>query len=66
MKLLLNGETLETKAGITVEALLLRLELGDRRVAVAVNGEISPRTEHAERVLEDGDTVEVIHTVAGG
>ena len=66
MKLLLNGETLETKAGITVEALLLRLELGDRRVAVAVNGEISPRAEHAERVLEDGDTVEVIHTVAGG
>jgi sulfur carrier protein len=66
MKLHLNGEKLETEAGITVKALLLSLDLGNRRVAVAVNGEISPRTEHAKRVLEDGDAVEVIHAVAGG
>ena len=66
MRLRLNGENIETEPGITVEALLERLEIRSRRVAVAVNGQVSPRSEHADQVLCDGDDVEVIHAVAGG
>jgi sulfur carrier protein len=66
MRLRLNGEDIETESEITVESLLARLEIGSRRVAVAVNGQVSPRSEHADRKLCDGDDVEVIHAVAGG
>ena len=51
---------------LRVEALLTRLNLSEGRVAIAVNGELSPRSERALRLLQDGDTVEVIHAVAGG
>lgn len=66
MKLKVNGEPLEVGAELTVAGLLERLEVGSSRVAVAVNGEVAPRSEHSRRVLRDGDAVEVIHAVAGG
>jgi sulfur carrier protein len=66
LKILLNGDAIETEPGTTIEALLSRLDLKGGRVAVAVNGELSPRSEHGQRSLQDGDTVEVIHAVAGG
>src|SRR5262245_55856720 len=65
MRLNVNGKPYEVNAGSTVSALLETLALTSR-VAVAVNGSVSPRSEHASRVLEDGDNVEVIHAVAGG
>ena len=66
MRLVLNGDAIESEPGTTIKALLSRLDLPEGRVAVAVNGELSPRSEHARRLLQDGDTVEVIHAVAGG
>jgi sulfur carrier protein len=67
MRLTLNGKAYETDSGITVDDLLRRLDLAEaRKVAVAVNGEVSPRSERATRRLADGDRVEVIHPVAGG
>ena len=65
MQLTLNGKPYELGTGETVAALLDSLALTSR-VAVAVNGKVSPRSEHASRVLMDGDEVEVIHAVAGG
>lgn len=66
MRIRLNGKDFETEPEITVGALLARLEIGSRRVAVAVNGHVSPRNEHAAKTLRDGDEVEVIQAVAGG
>lgn len=50
----------------TVAALIASLELGDRRVAVEVNGEVVPRAAHAAHVLSAGDRVEVVTFVGGG
>ena len=66
MKLTVNGKSLETDPGITVEDLLARLALPPRRLAVAVNGEVLPRSEHPAQVLCEGDEIEVIQAVAGG
>ena len=62
----LNGELREIESGLTVIGLLESLGFGTGRVAVAVNAEVVPRAEHAERVLRDEDEVEIIHAVAGG
>ena len=65
MQLTLNGKPYEAKAGATVSSLLETLALTSR-VAVAVNGKVSPRTQHATHVLVERDEVEIIHAVAGG
>jgi sulfur carrier protein len=64
----LNGETrdLEGADGLSVRALLERLELAGRRVAVAINSEVVPRSRFAEVSVREGDAVEVIQAVGGG
>ncbi len=46
--------TLDLPDGETVAALLTRLELTGRRVAVELNLDIVPRSQHAETTLNDG------------
>lgn len=66
MHIQLNGEPLELPDGSTVEALLARLDLVGRRVAVELNLDIVPRSQHASQALSEGDQVEVVHAIGGG
>ena len=66
MDIQLNGDTLTIPPGTTVTALLAAQNLGGRRVAVEINGDIVPRSRHADHVLADGDRVEVVHALGGG
>lgn len=66
MHIMFNGETHEMPDGETVADALRRLRLDTRHVAVEVNLELCPRAMHAERILEDGDRVEVVSLVGGG
>ncbi|MEI7057728.1 sulfur carrier protein ThiS [Nocardioides sp. CCNWLW239] len=66
MKITVNGEPMEV--GGTV-ADLLETRTGDRRpsgIAVAVAEEIVPRDDWADRLLHDGDVVEIVTAVQGG
>jgi len=66
--IVLNGRGCELAAGETVrEALVaLGLELDARGVAVAVDGEIVPRSEWSRFALSDGARVEVLTAMQGG
>ncbi|MGY4491182.1 sulfur carrier protein [Pseudomonas sp. TE3610] len=66
MHIQLNGETFELPDGETVAALLTRLELTGRRVAVELNLDIVPRSQHEATALREGDQVEVVHAIGGG
>ncbi|NMY35638.1 MULTISPECIES: sulfur carrier protein ThiS [Pseudomonas] len=66
MRIQLNGESFELPDGETVAGLLARRELAGRRVAVELNLDIVPRSQHAETVLKEGDQVEVVHAIGGG
>jgi sulfur carrier protein len=66
MDILLNGERRTLRAELTVAALLDELGLAGKRVAVEVNRDIVPRSEHATRRLREGDRVEIIHAIGGG
>jgi sulfur carrier protein len=66
MHIQLNGESFELPDGETVAGLLIRLELTGRRVAVELNLDIVPRSQHGETVLKEGDQVEVVHAIGGG
>jgi sulfur carrier protein len=66
VSLTVNGEPRCAPAGTRVIGLVAILGLGDRRVAVAIGREVVPRSEHALRVLRDGDRVEILEAVGGG
>ena len=66
MHIQLNGESSELPDGETVAGLLTRLELTGRRVAVELNLDIVPRSQHVNTVLKEGDQVEVVHAIGGG
>ena len=66
MQILLNGETTTIEDGLTVQALLQQLELVGRRIAVEVNEENVPRSEHDSHQLAADDRVEIVHAIGGG
>ncbi len=66
MRVQVNGESREFPPGTTVARLVAELKLSGQRIAVEVNEELVPRSAHGERLLEDGDRVEVVHAIGGG
>ncbi|MFT4257186.1 MAG: sulfur carrier protein ThiS [Pseudoxanthomonas sp.] len=66
MDIQLNGEPRQLADGGSIADLLQIEHLAQRRVAVEVNGEIVPRSQHAIRVLAEGDRVEIVHALGGG
>ncbi|MEL7557554.1 sulfur carrier protein ThiS [Stutzerimonas chloritidismutans] len=66
MHIQLNGERYELPDGQSVADLLQRLGLTGRRLAVELNREIVPRSQHAATTLVEGDQIEVVHAIGGG
>jgi len=66
MKITLNGENRLIDAGLTVQGLIELLGYQGKRIAVERNGEIVPRSAHAETQLADGDALEIVVAVGGG
>lgn len=66
MNILLNGVAQVLREGADVAELLKVTGLAEKRVAVEVNLEIVPRSQHATRVLREGDRVEIVHAIGGG
>ncbi len=66
MKILLNGDERDVEDAQTVIELLESAGFRGRRVAIEINREIVPRSEHAVRRLQPGDRVEIVHAIGGG
>ena len=68
MKVALNGEEREFPQGATVDdAVMATGAPGSRAgVAVAVDGQVVPRTRWGEVLLEEGHRIEVVQAVQGG
>lgn len=67
MNLTLNGEAHELAPGSSIPDVLGILGFEDGRgVAVAVDGEVVPRSRWDEVTLADGMRVEVLRAVQGG
>lgn len=66
MDVTVNGSRSELAEGTTVSSVVAARAPAGRRVAVAVNGEVVPRSAWAQTALSAGDTVEVLAAVAGG
>ncbi len=66
MQIIINGEEKTISNNTTLTALLNELNIDAQRVAVELNMNIVEKGEYAQRVLKDGDTLEIISFVGGG
>jgi sulfur carrier protein len=66
LSLLVNGEPRVVSPGCTVEGLVRQLGLERRRIAIAVNRDVVPRSAFGTRELAPGDRIEILEAVGGG
>lgn len=66
MKITLNGDPFEVAEPLTVSALLARLAIDGRRVAIEHNLTVLKRATFDTVEIRDGDTVEIVNFVGGG
>jgi thiamine biosynthesis protein ThiS len=62
----LNGDRFELEQPLSVAALLAKLDIDPRRVAIEHNLSIIKRQTFDHVVVDDGDTVEIVNFVGGG
>ena len=61
----INGEE-RNVVGMTVAEYLATTNYTPKRIAVERNGDIIPKSQYDNTVLQDGDSVEVVSFVGGG
>jgi sulfur carrier protein len=66
VKVIVNGEPREVAPTLTVAELLRQLEVSPRGVAVEVNLQVIPRSQHEQYRLNEGDRLESVTLVGGG
>ena len=66
MSITLNSLPHDCCDNLTVTRLLHEAGYAGRRVAVEVNHEIVPRSQHETYALREGDKVEIVHAIGGG
>jgi len=66
LEIRVNGRERCVPAGCNVEGLIRSLGLSTRRIAVAVNRDVVPRSAFGSHRLRPGDRVEILEAVGGG
>ena len=61
-----NGAPHRFDSPLNVDAVLERLAVAGKKIAVEKNGEIVPKSLHQETLIEDGDQLEIVVAVGGG
>ncbi len=61
-----NGQVVEAAAPCTIEQFLLAQNLLPRSVVVEVNGEAVSPSDFPNRIICEGDRLEIVKIVAGG
>ncbi|WP_370261421.1 sulfur carrier protein ThiS [Limnobacter sp.] len=66
MQVTVNSKIQHMAPGSTVADLLEQLQLAGKRIAVEMNGEIVPKSQHASTPLLAGAELEIVVAVGGG
>ena len=66
MAIIINGERKTIETPINITDLLEILNISVKLVAVAINGEIIPKTFFDTKLVLENDKVEIVNPVGGG
>ena len=66
MHLIVNGSAFAVPDGTSLTQLIDLMQLAGKRLAVELNGQIVPRSAHAQTALKTDDRVEIVQAIGGG
>jgi thiamine biosynthesis protein ThiS len=66
MTIIINGERKTIQTPINITDFLETLNISEKLVAVAINGEIIPKTFFGTTLVLENDKVEIVSPVGGG
>ena len=66
IRVTVNGAPHRFETPLDIGAMLTRLEMAGKKIAVERNGEIVPKSAHAQTLVADGDRLEIVVAVGGG
>ncbi len=66
MQITLNGDPAELPGPLSVQALLERLQIDPRLVAVEHNRVVVKRARYPDTIIVEGSEVEIVNFVGGG
>ena len=66
MRIQLNGQDHDLPGPMKLQALIERLALDGRKIAIERNLEIVPRSAYAATEIAEGDRLEIVNFVGGG
>ena len=65
MQISVNGEIQQIEPQ-SLENYLFNKSILGRRIAVERNGDIVPKSQFSDVILEDGDVLEIVNAIGGG
>jgi len=66
MKVFLNGKQTNLDNNLTAQQLIYVMGYQDKRIALEINGEVTPKSEYSNKIIVENDKVEIIVAVGGG
>jgi thiamine biosynthesis protein ThiS len=68
IRLTVNGKPREVEgdARLPLPQLLVAFEVNPKLVAVAINGDVIPKSDYDAAIVHDGDELEIVRMVGGG
>ena len=65
-KIQLNGKKISIKSNLSLQDLLKKYKLSNKKIAIEYNGSIIPKINLKKKYLKNDDKVEIVHFIGGG
>jgi sulfur carrier protein len=65
-KIQLNGKKISVKSNFSIQDLLKKYKLTEKKVAIEYNGIIIPKINYKKKILKNDDILEIVHFIGGG
>ncbi len=65
-KIQLNGKKINISSNFSIQDLLNKYKLSNKKIAIECNGIIIPKISYKKKYLKNNDKVEIVHFIGGG
>ena len=59
-------EKINIRSNFSVQDLLKKYKLGNKKIAIECNGVIIPKIRYKKKYLKNNDKIEIVHFIGGG
>ena len=65
-KIQLNGKKIIISSNFSIQDLLKKYKLDNKKIAIECNGIIIPKIRYKKKYLKNNDKLEIVHFIGGG